>query len=80
MQIPLPRRRNLHTNRGDPGGPSRVSVVELHVFSEAQEGATYEDLLRVARATESLGFLGSFAPITTSGSWATARPGRPMPG
>jgi F420-dependent oxidoreductase-like protein len=34
--------------------------VELHVFSEAQEGATYNDLLRVAQAAESLGFAGFF--------------------
>jgi F420-dependent oxidoreductase-like protein len=34
--------------------------MKLHVFSEAQEGATYEDLLRVAQAAESLGFAGFF--------------------
>jgi F420-dependent oxidoreductase-like protein len=34
--------------------------MDLHVFSEAQEGATYEDLLRVAQAAESLGFAGFF--------------------
>jgi F420-dependent oxidoreductase-like protein len=30
--------------------------MELRVFTEPQQGATYEDLLRVARATEALGF------------------------
>ena len=75
MQIPLPMRRSLHTNRGDPGGPSRVSVVELHVFSEAQEGATYEDLLRVARATESLGFAGFFRSDHYLGIMGDGSPG-----
>ncbi len=30
--------------------------MELRVFTEPQQGATYDDLLRVARATEDLGF------------------------
>jgi F420-dependent oxidoreductase-like protein len=30
--------------------------MELRVFTEPQQGATYDDLLRVARATEQLGF------------------------
>ena len=30
--------------------------MDLRVFTEPQQGATYEDLLRVARATEDLGF------------------------
>jgi len=30
--------------------------VTLRVMTEPQEGATYDDLLRVARATEDLGF------------------------
>jgi F420-dependent oxidoreductase-like protein len=34
--------------------------MDVHVFSEAQEGATYDDLLRVAQAAESLGFAGFF--------------------
>ncbi|HEV2887122.1 MAG TPA: LLM class F420-dependent oxidoreductase [Jatrophihabitans sp.] len=34
--------------------------MRLCVFTEPQQGATYEDLLRVARATESLGFEGFF--------------------
>jgi alkanesulfonate monooxygenase len=53
MQIPLPAPRNLHIDREE-------SVMELHVFSEAQEGATYDDQLRVAQAAESLGFAGFF--------------------
>ena len=31
-------------------------MVQLRVFTEPQEGATYDDLLRVAKATEDLGF------------------------
>lgn len=33
--------------------------MELRIFTEPQQGATYDDLLRVARATEELGF-GAF--------------------
>ena len=52
-----------------------MSVVELHVFSEAQEGATYEDLLRVARATESLGFAGFFRSDHYLGIMGDGSPG-----
>jgi F420-dependent oxidoreductase-like protein len=34
--------------------------VELRIFTEPQQGASYEDLLRVAKATEELGFDGFF--------------------
>jgi F420-dependent oxidoreductase-like protein len=34
--------------------------MELCIFTEPQQGATYEDLLAVARATEELGFTGFF--------------------
>jgi F420-dependent oxidoreductase-like protein len=34
--------------------------MELRIFTEPQQGATYDDLLRVARATEDLGFDGFF--------------------
>ncbi|MEO8851594.1 MAG: LLM class F420-dependent oxidoreductase, partial [Allobranchiibius sp.] len=30
--------------------------MELRIFTEPQQGATHDDLLRVARATEELGF------------------------
>lgn len=30
--------------------------MELRIFTEPQQGASYDDLLRVARATEELGF------------------------
>jgi len=35
-------------------------VTALRIFTEPQEGASYDDLLRVARATEELGFDGFF--------------------
>ncbi|MDY6808903.1 MAG: LLM class F420-dependent oxidoreductase [Actinomycetota bacterium] len=34
--------------------------MDLRIFTEPQQGATYDDLLRVARATEELGFDGFF--------------------
>jgi F420-dependent oxidoreductase-like protein len=34
--------------------------VKLRIFTEPQQGASYDDLLRVARATEDLGFDGFF--------------------
>src|SRR5687767_3875034 len=34
--------------------------MELRVFTEPQQGATYDDLLRVARAAEDLGFAAFF--------------------
>jgi F420-dependent oxidoreductase-like protein len=34
--------------------------MDLRIFTEPQEGASYDDLLRVARATEDLGFDGFF--------------------
>lgn len=34
--------------------------MDLRIFTEPQQGATYEDLLRVARATEDLGFAAFF--------------------
>ena len=49
--------------------------MQLHVFSEAQEGATYEDLLRVARAAESLGFAGFFRSDHYLGIMGDGRPG-----
>jgi len=35
-------------------------TVDLHIFTEPQQGATYDDLLAVARAAEDLGFSGFF--------------------
>jgi F420-dependent oxidoreductase-like protein len=35
-------------------------VTDLRIFTEPQQGATYDDLLRVARATEELGFSAFF--------------------
>jgi alkanesulfonate monooxygenase len=37
-----------------------VAAMQLCIFTEPQQGATYDDLLRVARASEQLGFDGFF--------------------
>jgi F420-dependent oxidoreductase-like protein len=37
-------------------GLGSVGRMDLRIFTEPQQGATYDDLLRVARATEDLGF------------------------
>ena len=34
--------------------------MELRIFTEPQQGATYEDLLRVAQKAEELGFAAFF--------------------
>src|SRR3954453_22251361 len=43
-------------------GDGRLTVIgmDLRIFTEPQQGASYDDLLRVARATEDLGFDGFF--------------------
>jgi F420-dependent oxidoreductase-like protein len=49
----------VRRSEGPHLGPRRtgtVSCVELRVFTEPQQGASYDDLLAVARLTESLGF------------------------
>ena len=72
--------------RGPPGAPERVSRlsgvsgmshgVELRVFTEPQQGATYDDLLRGrARRPSGSGTARSSAPTTTWRWAATALPG-----
>ncbi len=39
---------------------ARVLAVELRIFTEPQQGASYEDLLAVAQASEAAGFTGFF--------------------
>ena len=34
--------------------------MDLRIFTEPQQGASYDDLLRVARATEELGYNAFF--------------------
>src|SRR5690606_27031306 len=36
------------------------AVMDLRIFTEPQQGASYDDLLRVAKTTEELGFEGFF--------------------
>src|SRR3954453_21649436 len=50
--------------------------MDLRVFTEPQQGATYDDLLRVARATEELGFDAFFR----SDHYKRIGPGDPGPG
>jgi len=44
--------------RGDSHGNGQVAsaAVRLRIFTEPQQGATYEQLLAVAKLTEELGF------------------------
>src|SRR4051812_50225597 len=50
--------------------------MHLRVFTEPQQGATYDDLLRVAQATETLGFDAFFR----SDHYKRIGPGDPGPG
>jgi F420-dependent oxidoreductase-like protein len=50
--------------------------MDLRIFTEPQQGATYDDLLRVARATEDLGFDAFFR----SDHYQRIGPGDPGPG
>ena len=50
--------------------------VKLRIFTEPQQGATYDDLLRVAQAAERLGFDGFFR----SDHYVRIGPGDPGPG
>src|SRR3954451_12890128 len=50
--------------------------MHLRVFTEPQQGATYDDLLRVAQATEALGFDAFFR----SDDYKRIGPGDPGPG
>jgi F420-dependent oxidoreductase-like protein len=50
--------------------------MQLRVFTEPQQGATYDDLLRVAKATEQLGFDAFFR----SDHYKRIGPGDPGPG
>ena len=49
--------------------------MELHIFTEPQQGATYDDLLRVAQATEDLGFDAFFRSDHYLGIMGDGRPG-----
>ena len=54
----------------------QTTEVTLRIFTEPQHGATYDDLLAVARAAEERASTRSSAP-TTSSRWAASRPARP---
>ena len=61
--------------------PHRVAAMDLRVFVEPQQGASYDDQLRVARHAEALGFEGFFRSdhYLLMGQWApdglTGEPG-----
>jgi F420-dependent oxidoreductase-like protein len=46
----------LDTVRNAPGPRIGSEIVDLRIFTEPQQGASYADLLRVARVTEDAGF------------------------
>ena len=52
-----------------------VARVELRIFVEPQQGATYDQLLRIARATEDLGFGAFFRSDHLLGMGTTGLPG-----
>ena len=58
--------------------------IDLRVFTEPQQGATYDDLLAVARRAEQLGFGAFFRSdhyLAMGRRWRPAGcPGRPTPG
>ena len=39
--------------------------MDLRIFTEPQQGASYDDLLRVARATEDLGFDAAWSDVAS---------------
>lgn len=45
--------------------------MDLRIFTEPQQGASYDDQLAVAQRAERLGFDAFFAPTTSSASVAT---------
>lgn len=45
---------------GPPHRSASVAHMDLRIFTEPQQGSSYDDLLRVAQATERLGFSGFF--------------------
>jgi alkanesulfonate monooxygenase SsuD/methylene tetrahydromethanopterin reductase-like flavin-dependent oxidoreductase (luciferase family) len=56
-----------------------VSRMQLRIFTEPQQGAGYDTLLAVARATEDGGFDAFFRSDHYMAIWA-ASPARPTPG
>ena len=52
-----------------------MTSVDLRIFTEPQQGASYDDLLRVARATEDAGFDAFFRSDHFLAMDATGDPG-----
>lgn len=54
---------------------ARMGRMHLRTFTEPQQGASYDDLLRVARATEDLGFDAFFRSDHYLAMWGDGLPG-----
>ena len=57
-----------------------MAGMELRVFTEPQQGASYDDLLRVAQKTEELGFGAFFRSDHFLAFGTDGYPARPMRG
>ena len=53
----------------------RLGVMDLRIFTEPQQGATYDQLLRIAQASEDLGFGAFFRSDHYLGMGTEGRPG-----
>lgn len=59
-----------------PNRSASVTLMDLRIFTEPQQGSSYDDLLAVAQATERLGFSGFFrADHFVTGQPPWGRPG-----
>ena len=60
QRVPVHRPATVPGAEGQPGPPGlavyTVPGVQLRIFTEPQQGASYDDLLAVAQAAERLGF------------------------
>lgn len=60
MPLTEPTARNVEPGTTGLRLRGRMGGMDLRIFTEPQQGATYDDLLAVARAAEQLGFSGFF--------------------
>jgi F420-dependent oxidoreductase-like protein len=58
--LPGQRWRSIHSTDQIDAAPLSVTTMDLRIFTEPQQGATYGDLLRVAQLSEQLGFSAFF--------------------
>ena len=74
MEADASARQGVRRARGE--SVHRLAGVDLRIFTEPQQGATYDQLLAVARPAEELGF-DAFFRSDHYLQWATARAARP---